>query len=94
MGTLDGIGGIAGVLSGTGSITGFLSGTASVEGDVTIPDSVAADIYDGDYSVTPTFELQTLETNGKAMADDVSVYAIPVSVVANLSGGNTVVIGG
>lgn len=51
-------------------------------------------VYEGDYSVTPKFIQQTLETNGLLMKDDVVVLDIPVSITENLSGGNTVVIGG
>lgn len=51
-------------------------------------------VYEGEYDVIPTFNLQTLDTNGKLMTDDVSVYAIPVSEVENLAGGYTVYIGG
>ena len=33
--------------------------------------------YDGPYSVTPSAEAQTLETNGKRMTGDVVIDAIP-----------------
>ena len=33
--------------------------------------------YDGPYSVTPSAEAQTLETNGKRMTGNVTVGAIP-----------------
>lgn len=52
------------------------------------------DIYTGEYVVIPTFAEQNLDTSGKLMIDDVSVKAIPVSYTSNLSGGNTVYIGG
>ena len=50
--------------------------------------------YDGDYSVTPKFENQTLKTKNKVMDFDVDVKTIPLEKVANSSGGNTVIIGG
>ena len=50
--------------------------------------------YDGDYSVTPKFENQTLKTKDKVMDFDVDVKTIPLEKVANSSGGNTVIIGG
>lgn len=50
--------------------------------------------YDGDYSVTPKFENQTLKTKNKVMDFDVDVKTIPIEKVANSSGGNTVIIGG
>ena len=33
--------------------------------------------YDGPYSVTPSAEAQTLETNGKRMTGDVTIGPIP-----------------
>lgn len=53
-----------------------------------------ADPYNGEYTVSPSFEIQTLETKNKYMRDDVEVEAIAVSRVSNLSGGTTVYIGG
>ena len=50
--------------------------------------------YDGDYSVTPKFEQQILQTKNKVMDFDVDVKTIPLEKVANSSGGNTVIIGG
>lgn len=50
--------------------------------------------YDGDYSVTPKFEQQRLQTKNKVMDFDVDVKTIPLEKVANSSGGNTVIIGG
>ena len=50
--------------------------------------------YTGDYTVTPTFADQSLETQGLYMLDDVTVEAIEVSRTTNPSGGTTVYIGG
>jgi len=50
--------------------------------------------YAGPYTVRPGFEQQVLPTKHKSMSDDVAVLAIEVSIVSNLSGGNTVYIGG
>jgi len=52
------------------------------------------DYYDGEYSVTPEFFAQTLETANKIMENDVTVEAIVVSRTTNPSGGKTVYIGG
>lgn len=51
-------------------------------------------IYEGPYSVAPTFEDQTLRTRDRLMHDDVTVDAISVSSVSNTAGGRTVYIGG
>lgn len=52
-------------------------------GDVTVIDT---EPYEGGYIVTPTFEVQTLETANKKMAEDVVVLDIPMSEVSNLYG--------
>lgn len=49
--------------------------------------------YEGAYEVTPNFDEQVLETNGKRMTDDVTVHVIPVTWTTNIHGGQTVVIG-
>ena len=54
----------------------------------------SADIYDGEYIVTPKpFTEQTLETKEKLMTDDVTVLAIPYYETSNVSG-ITIYIGG
>lgn len=50
--------------------------------------------YDGPYNVRPALVDQTLETEGLLMREDVTVEQIPIYIVSNNSGGNTVVIGG
>lgn len=50
--------------------------------------------YTGEYSVTPEVDtVQTLETAGKYMTNDVTVNAIPDYEVSNEAGGNTFIIG-
>lgn len=51
------------------------------------------DVYEGEYSVTPSSAVQTLETRGKTMREDVTVLAIPYFETSNESG-TTVYIGG
>ena len=50
--------------------------------------------YDGEYTVTPDWEAQTLATQNKVMHSDVTVEAIYLNSAQNPSGGNTVYIGG
>ena len=52
-----------------------------------------AEIYSGAYEVTPRLYLQSLDTNGKLMRHDVTVYEIPVTQTSNPYGGQTVLIG-
>lgn len=53
----------------------------------------SADYYDGAYDVTPRLYAQSLDTDGKVMEDDVTVYEIPVTRTTNPTGGLTVLIG-
>lgn len=45
--------------------------------------------YGGPYEVTPTVDEQTLATKDKRMTDDLTVTAIPIYCVGNISGGST-----
>ena len=51
------------------------------------------DFYDGEYIVTPTDYIQTLDTDDKVMRDDVTVLAVPYTEVDNPYGGVTCIIG-
>ena len=53
----------------------------------------AGETYDGSYEVTPRLYAQSLDTDGKLMEDDVTVYEIPISRTTNPTGGLTVLIG-
>ena len=57
-------------------------------------ETVDAEVYDGIYSVNPSFNGQTLPTERKFLNDDITVEPIMVSRVSNLEGGTTVYIGG
>lgn len=50
-------------------------------------------IYDGETTVTPDVNSQTLPTMHTRLADDIVVEAIPYRETSNLSGGYTVTIG-
>lgn len=54
---------------------------------------IGGEPYDGDYSVTPKVDSQTMATKGKIMTDDVQIKSIPFFNVSNTSGGSTVYIG-
>lgn len=62
----------------------------TVQGDVTVScvvdlriSPIVQETYDGPYSVTPTESVQTLETDEKLMADNVTVGAIPDDYVGS-----------
>lgn len=50
--------------------------------------------YDGEYSVKPSFENQKLMTKNRILTDDIAIAPISVIKTTNISGGNTVIIGG
>ena len=58
------------------------------------PISVTADVYDGEYEVTPAVDAKVLGTKNKLMLDDVTVNPIEVARVSNPAGGRTIYIGG
>ena len=55
--------------------------------------TISAPTYTGDYDVTPRLHAQSLDTDGKLMEDDVTVYEIPITHTTNPTGGLTVLIG-
>ena len=73
------------------SITGKLNTEDVVFGKIQLSGNLS--IYNGDYTVTPSVEEQTLKTANKKMLEDVTVKKIPFYETSNLSGGNTVYIG-
>lgn len=52
------------------------------------------EFYEGDYEISPTFEMQTLKTKNNAMKEDIDIKPISVVKTPNPSGGYTVIIGG
>ena len=73
------------------SITGKLKTEDVVFGKIQLSGNLS--IYNGDYTVTPSVEEQTLKTANKKMLEDITVKKIPFYETSNLSGGNTVYIG-
>ena len=83
-----------GTLTSTGQLHGTLVGDHhKIQGTLTIPNIVGAETYAGSYEVTPRLYAQSLDTDGKLMEDDVTVYEIPISRTTNPTGGLTVLIG-
>lgn len=81
---------LTGKLKGSGTISGFLSASKGISGLLTIPSAVGVTVYDGPYEVTPkAWEEQVLQTEGKLMADDVTVFRVPYYETINLFDGKT-----
>lgn len=55
---------------------------------------VAAEVYKGDYTVTPSVTDQLLLTKEKMLKDNMTFKGVPKQIVDNPSGGKTVTIGG
>lgn len=72
----------------SGAIT---SEVPSITGSVA---TIEYDKYEGDYTFTPNFDGVILPTKDKVSTQDITVEKIPVYKTENVSGGNTVVIGG
>lgn len=67
---------IAGDISVVDQIGANLSDTESISASLAIPEFISV-FYDGDYSVTPSAERQTLQTQGLAMRQDITIEPIP-----------------
>ena len=76
---------------GAAALGGTLNG-AALAGSVSI-DSGLPPVYAGPYEATPRASQQSLPTQGKRMASDVTVHGIPYAEVTNESGGWTATIG-
>lgn len=89
---------VYGELSGTLTSVGRLQGTLvgdhhKITGSLTIPNTPGLELYGGPYEVTPkAWEEQILQTEGKLMADDVTVFRVPYYETSNLYNGLTVFI--
>lgn len=82
---------LSGKLTSVGRLHGTLVGDHhKIQGALTIPATPGLELYDGPYEVTPkAWEEQALQTEGKLMADDVTVFRVPYYETSNLFDGKT-----
>lgn len=81
---------LIGNLKSSEQLSGFLSAQHGISGTLTIPSAVGVEVYGGPYEVTPkAWDAQVLETEGKLMADDVTVFRVPYYETSNLFDGKT-----
>lgn len=86
---------VYGELNGTLTSAGLLHGSLvgdhhKIQGALTIPSTPGLELYGGPYEVTPkAWDAQVLETEGKLMADDVTVFKVPYYETINLFDGKT-----
>ena len=94
-GALSDHGKLIGALSPVAGLTGTLSPPRGLTGRLTIPRALDAEYYTGEYEVTPQARSDViLDTSGKLMTDDVTVFEIPYYETTNPAGGYTAIIGG
>lgn len=86
---------VSGSAASAGTIKATVRARQSIRGLITPGDIVIGDLpyYTGEYTVTPSLDAQILDTQGKAMRDDVVVQRIPIIFTTNPQGGQSVVIG-
>ena len=68
---------ISGAVSPPGNLTGSLSPVGGLSGVLTIPERITPDYYDGEYTITPAAEAQTISVRELIMRQDLTVEAIP-----------------
>ena len=68
---------ITGTLTSGATLTGTLTPTYTLSGTLTIPDKLLPQAYEGSYEVTPSDEIQTLETKELWLTDNITINAIP-----------------
>ena len=61
--------------------------------NITEDGMLSVNSYEGEYTVTPGIEPQTLPTSGYVMDEDLEVGGIPYVEITNPEGGGTVIIG-
>ena len=64
-------------LSTTEEIHGNISSIETIAAEITVPTSIGSIPYTGEYEVTPSNVVQTLNTNGKTMRNNVTINPIP-----------------
>ena len=68
---------LIGNLSGSEILSGELSGNSTLTGELKAPKKVDRPIYEGAHEITPTEEVQILETEGKAVNENIVINPIP-----------------
>lgn len=68
---------LIGNLSGSEILSGELSGNNTLTGELKAPKQIDRPIYDGVHEVTPSEEAQILETEGKAVNENIVINPIP-----------------
>lgn len=87
---------VHGELSGTLSAPGRLSGTLTAQkgiiGTLTVPNAILPPSYEGEYEVTPSAEVQTLNTDHLYMMDNITINPIPSNYGLVTYNGSTITV--
>lgn len=67
---------ITATLSAPQGITASLSGRSWIKANLGLPTVISPPDYEGQYTVTPSGEVQILATNGYIMRGNITIYAI------------------
>ena len=84
-------GALTGKIESEGVLSGSIVSEVAFSGSLSMP--VGYEDYTGPYEVTPKVESQSLSTEDKHMAHDVTIKPIPYYEVSNQNG-KTIIIGG
>lgn len=68
---------LIGNMSESERLCGKLSGNSTLTGELKAPKQIDRPIYDGAHEITPTEEVQILETEGKAVNENIVINPIP-----------------
>lgn len=76
-GSLSPPGNLTGTISAVGGLTGTISARDTLTGTLTVPERMRVDVYDGEYTITPISEAQTIPVAQLLMRDNLTIEAIP-----------------
>ena len=69
------------------NIDGTASMSLTIDGEISAAYGKAGyEAYTGEYEVTPSTQEQTLQTSGKLMTDNVTIFEIPYYETSNVTG--------
>lgn len=68
---------LTGTLVASQTLTGKVSATGKIDGLLTIPNAILPPTYEGEYTVTPSTQEQTLNTDHLYMMDNITINPIP-----------------
>ena len=71
------MGELRGTLAGVGSLKGTMQGVGKLSGRLSLPEGTRPPEYAGPYTITPTRQAQTIQTEGFILTDNLTVEPIP-----------------